>query len=94
LCEGGLGYFPDTVTSRGTKHANELADLAKAGNKAVLLFCAQHSGITQFKIASHIDEKYAQAVEEAQKAGVEVICYSCNFSSDFIELADLVAIAD
>ena len=29
LCEDGLGLFPDAVTSRGTKHANELAKLAK-----------------------------------------------------------------
>lgn len=87
LCEGSLGLFPDAVTQRGTKHANELAKLAKAGHKAVLLFCAQHSGITHFNIASHIDEKYAQAVSEAKKVGVEVICYNCNFSSDFIELA-------
>lgn len=94
LCENGIGLFPDTVTSRGTKHANELADLAIAGHRAVLLFCAQHSGIREFKIARHIDEKYALAVEEAQKVGVEVICYSCNFSSDFIELAHSVSIAD
>jgi sugar fermentation stimulation protein A len=87
LCEGSLGLFPDAVTQRGTKHANELAKLAKAGHKAILLFCAQHSGITHFNIASNIDEKYAQAVSEAKKVGVEVICYNCNFSSDFIELA-------
>lgn len=94
LHDDGLGLFPDTVTTRGTKHANELAQLAKAGHKAVLLFCAQHSGITQFNIASHIDEKYADAVAEAQKVGVEVICYACNFSNDFIELAHSIPIAE
>lgn len=90
LCEKGIGYFPDTVTQRGTKHANELAELAKKGNKAVLLFCAQHSGIIQYDIASHIDAKYALAVAEAKISGVEVICYGCNFSSDFIELAQAI----
>ena len=94
LCENSLGLFPDAVTQRGTKHANELAELAKAGHKAVLLFCAQHSGISNFNIASHIDEKYAHAVAEAQKSGVEVICYGCNFSSDFIELAQSIPIAN
>ena len=87
LCESSLGRFPDAVNQRRTKHANELAILAKAGHKAILIFCTQQSGITHFNIASHIDEKYAQAVSEAKKVGVEVICYNCNFSSDFIELA-------
>lgn len=94
LCENSLGLFPDAITQRGTKHANELAELAKAGHKAVLLFCAQHSGISEFNIASHIDEKYAYAVSEAQKVGVEVICYGCNFSSDFIELAQSIPITN
>lgn len=94
LCENSLGLFPDAVTQRGTKHANELAKLAALGNRAVLLFCAQHSGISNFNIASHIDENYALAVSEAQKAGVEVICYGCNFSIDFIELAQSIPIAD
>jgi len=94
LCENSLGLFPDAVTQRGTKHANELAELAKLGHKAVLLFCAQHSGISHFNIASHIDQNYAHAVSEAQKVGVEVICYACNFSSDFIELAQSIPIAD
>jgi len=94
LCENSLGLFPDTVTQRGTKHADELAKLAKAGHKAILLFCAQHSGITHFNIASHIDAKYAQAVAKAKNVGVEIICYGCNFSNDFIELADSIPHSD
>lgn len=94
LCEDGLGLFPDAVTSRGTKHANELAKLAKSGHRAILFFCAQHSGISTYNIVQHIDEKYAQAVKNAQQDGVEVICYGCNFSSDFIELAHSIVIAD
>jgi sugar fermentation stimulation protein A len=94
LYQEGIGLFPDAVTTRGTKHANKLAELAKAGHRAVLLFCAQHSGITRYKIASHIDEKYALAVKKAQNCGVEVICYTCNFSNDSIELAHSIPIAD
>lgn len=94
LCENSLGLFPDAVTQRGKKHALQLAELAKSGHKAVLLFCAQHSGISHFNIAGHIDEEYAHAVSEAQKVGVEVICYGCNFSSDFIELAQSIPISN
>lgn len=92
LCKNSIGYFPDTVTQRGTKHASKLTELAKAGHKAILLFCAQHSGIETFTIAKHIDVKYAMAVAIAQESGVEVICYGCKFSSDFIDLAHPIPI--
>ena len=45
LAEGNEGFFPDAVTSRGTKHAEELAMLARQGVATALLFCVQHSGI-------------------------------------------------
>ena len=93
LCdENGMGYFPDAVTQRGTKHANELAKLAKQGHKAVLLFCVQHSGIHSVKIAQHIDPKYAEAVRNAQDAGVLLLSYKCNFSIENMSLADALPI--
>jgi sugar fermentation stimulation protein A len=95
LCsEGGMGFFPDTVTQRGTKHANELAELARQGHKAVLLFCVQHSGINSVKIAQHIDPKYAEAVRKAQEAGVLLLSYKCNFSIENMSLANALPIVD
>jgi sugar fermentation stimulation protein A len=88
LCEPNtnIGYFPDAVTTRGTKHANELAALAKQGHRAVLLFCVQHEGIESYAIAEHIDPEYAEALRKAEKDGVLILCYKCNFSMDIMEL--------
>jgi len=69
----GQGYFPDAVTSRGTKHLRELISQVDKGDRAVLIFCVQHSGITSVKAAAHIDPLYAKTLQQAAAAGVEII---------------------
>ncbi|MCC5904293.1 MAG: DNA/RNA nuclease SfsA [Halomonas sp.] len=71
----GHGYFPDSVSVRGTKHLHTLTALAEQGERAVLLFCVAHEGIADVAPAAHIDPVYAAALAEAVKAGVEVLAY-------------------
>ncbi|WP_083023336.1 DNA/RNA nuclease SfsA [Vreelandella lionensis] len=73
--EDGHGYFPDSVSVRGTKHLHTLAALAEQGERAVLLFCVAHEGIADVAAATHIDPTYAAALSDAVNAGVEVVAY-------------------
>lgn len=75
LCESGLGYFPDAVTTRGQKHLRELMAQARAGERAVLLFVVNHTGITSVRPADHIDPAYGKLLREAEAAGVELLAY-------------------
>ena len=86
LAEGNEGFFPDAVTSRGTKHAEELAMLARQGVATALLFCVQHSGIQNVRLAGHIDPKYAQAVRQAAADGVRVFAVGCQISQEKINI--------
>jgi len=86
LCEQGIGYFPDAVTTRGAKHCRELAEHIADDTRCVLLFCVQHTGIQHLKIAHHIDPDYNQALQQAKSAGVEVLAYSCNIGDKKILL--------
>lgn len=86
LCEQQTGYFPDTVTTRGTKHCLELAEQVSSSTECVLLFCVQHSGIKQLKIAEHIDPDYNQALQVARGKGVKIIAYQCDLSDKKILL--------
>ncbi|MGB5862971.1 MAG: DNA/RNA nuclease SfsA [Sulfitobacter sp.] len=70
----GLAEFPDSVTARGTKHMHELAEVARAGHRAVLLYLVQRTDCTHVDIATDIDPAYAAAHAEAAKAGVETLC--------------------
>lgn len=69
----GQGYFPDSVTSRGSKHLRELMLQVSKGDRAVLIFCVQHTGINSVKAARHIDPVYAETLQQAVAAGVEII---------------------
>ena len=86
LCDGNLGYFPDAVTTRGAKHCRELAEYVSNDTRCVLLFCVQHSGVEQVKIAQHIDPDYNQSLQLARDAGVEVLAYKCKISDKKILL--------
>ena len=86
LAEKEYGYFPDAVTMRGQKHLRELMSVAAAGKRAVLLFAVLHSAIERFSPARHIDPKYAQLLNEAQKQGVEVFAYKAELSADNMTL--------
>ncbi len=86
LLEDDSGWFPDAVSERGQKHLRELASVAQGGQRAVLLYCVQHTGIHCVRPARQIDPKYAAAMEEAVSAGVEVLSYGCEISPEQIVL--------
>ncbi len=88
LLEGNQGYFPDAVTTRGQKHLRELTSIVKNGDRAVLLFAVLHTGIHHFKVAKHIDEKYADLLKEAIGSGVEVLVYKAKISPESIILSE------
>ena len=82
----GLGLFPDAVTSRGTRHLQELTGMVNAGHRAVLFFCVQHTGIDHISVARDIDPTYANELHKALEAGVEVIAWGAEMSSEAITL--------
>jgi sugar fermentation stimulation protein A len=89
----GLAEFPDAVTARGARHLDELAIVAKAGCRAVMLFVIQIGSASRFDLARDIDPAYGVAFDRAVKAGVEVLAYGCRLGTDGIYLAGPVKIA-
>lgn len=75
FADTSVAAFPDAVTTRGTKHLRELTQLALAGQRAVLLYCVNLTGITAVRAAKEIDPDYAAALVTAQQAGVEILAY-------------------
>ncbi|MBT4040434.1 MAG: DNA/RNA nuclease SfsA, partial [Rhodospirillales bacterium] len=77
LSPGAPADFPDSVTARGTKHLVELSDMVAEGHRATMMYLVQRDDAGGFMVASDIDPVYANALTDAVKAGVEVICYDC-----------------
>ena len=82
LLQNNMGFFPDSKTLRGQKHLRELANVAKQGKRAVLLYCVQHTGIKSVRVAGHIDPQYALELEQAIGNGLQVLCYSVKISKE------------
>ncbi|MGP0171581.1 DNA/RNA nuclease SfsA [Pseudomonas sp. NCHU5208] len=81
-----IAAFPDAVTLRGAKHLRELAALARAGVRAVQLYCVNLSGIRAVRAAEEIDPAYAAGLREAKAAGVQVLAYGAELSPEGIAL--------
>ena len=86
LKRGPLAAFPDSVTARGTRHLHELARMAAAGCRAVMLYVVQRADCNAFTIAGDIDPAYAEALTLARCRGVEVLCYTCAIRTTGIRL--------
>ena len=76
----GLAEFPDSVTARGAKHLEELANMVKLGHRAMMLYLVQRTDCHQMTLAQDIDPKYAQAFKAAQAAGVDVLVLGTDIS--------------
>jgi sugar fermentation stimulation protein A len=82
----GIGYFPDAPTERGAKHLRELANAA--GYRPVLLFAIQMDGITEVRGNRDTDPAFCEALADAEKAGVKVICLPCHVEPDSLSFTD------
>ena len=89
-----LAEFPDAVTERGAKHLLELANVAGAGGRAVMLFLVQIASAQRFALARDIDPAYVAAFAKARAAGVEVLAYRCQLTCAGIEVAEPIAILE
>ncbi len=81
----GFGQFPDAPSKRATRHIEALQNCVTEGNRAVLLYCVQHSGILRAGVATEIDPVYSKAVRHARAAGVEILAYAADIKVDGFE---------
>jgi len=84
--KNNIAEFPDAITSRGTKHLNELINAKKKGYKSYILYLIQREDCKYFKIAKNIDEEYKITYEKALKSGVKALCYDCKLNNEEIKI--------
>ena len=89
----GLAEFPDSVTARGAKHLGELANMVRAGHRAVMLYLVQRTDCEAVTLAGDIDPTYLKAFQDAQKAGVDVLCLGTNITPNGISVAGQLGFA-
>jgi len=88
----GVAAFPDAVTKRGTKHLQDLQQMVRADQRAVLFFCVQREGIDEVRPADDFDPTYCATLREAHRAGVEVLAYRTQFEEEGPVLVDVLPV--
>jgi sugar fermentation stimulation protein A len=74
--QGTLAIFPDTETTRGQKHLQELTALLPQ-TRAVMLYFINRGDCTEFAPGDTTDPTYGKLLREAIAAGLEVL--PCRF---------------
>ncbi len=85
---GGVGYFPDAPTLRGTKHLRELTEAARHGIRAAVAFVIQMDGVTRVQAHRETDPAFGDALAEAERSGVRVLCLPCHVEPDELRILD------
>ena len=86
LERSGIGYFPDAPTERGVKHIHELIKAKKEGYHAILAFVIQMECISQVRPNIETHPEFGDAMEEAEKAGVDVCFFQCHVEPDSLRI--------
>lgn len=84
---GGLAEFPDCVAARSAKHLRELAAMAQAGDRAVVVFVIQRTDCDRFAACADLDPVFAQTLAAVRQQGVEVYAYACDISPVAVRLS-------
>ena len=90
LENNGVGYFPDAPTQRGVKHLRELAKASADGFKTAVGFVIQMDGVTEVRPNTATHPEFAQALEEAVSAGVEILFFPCHVTPDTLEITEMI----
>ena len=88
--ESKVAEFPDSPTSRGAKHLNDLCLAKRKGFNAYILYLVQRNDCESFKIATDIHQDYKFILDKALKFGVKLLCYDCKLTNEEIKLNEEV----
>ncbi len=83
----GVCAFPDAPTARGTKHLQGLAQAAREGYGAYVLFVIQMENVKYLHPNRATDPGFADALAQARDAGVKILAMECAVTADSMVLS-------
>lgn len=92
LENNGLSLFPDAPTERGTKHIKEMIKVVESGLKGYIFFLIQMENIKYFTPNTSMDEKFSNALIEANKKGVNILAYNSIVKEDSIKINEKIEV--
>ena len=92
LEDNGVCAFPDAPTQRGAKHLRGLAEAARQGYGAYVLFVIQMADVKYLHPNDRTDPDFGAALREAAAQGVKVLAVSCQVSEDEMMISGSVPV--
>ncbi len=75
LVEDERACFPDAVSSRASRHMQELSALSRQGHRVACFFLVQRPDCGCFGPADFIDPGFAREFRQAADSGLEILAY-------------------
>lgn len=92
LEEEGEVRFPDAPSERAVKHVEELIRARREGYGAYILFVIQMKGVNYLIPNADTHPEFAEALQRAAEAGVKLLAYDCQVTSDSLAIAEPVMV--
>ncbi len=90
LEDNGIVMFPDAPTQRGVKHIKELISATHQGYHCTAAFVIQMDNVKYFTPNYATHPEFGKCLEEAEKAGVQILCLDCAVAPDSLEIKNIV----
>ena len=88
----GVCAFPDAPTERGAKHLRGLAEAAREGYGAYVLFVIQMADVQYLHPNDATDPEFGKALREAAANGVNVLAVDCEVTADEMKIRNFVPV--
>ena len=92
LEDNGVCAFPDAPTERGAKHLRGLAEAARQGYGAYVLFVIQMADVKYLHPNDRTDPDFGAALREAAAQGVKVLAVVCQISENEMMISGSVPV--
>ena len=92
LEDNGVVLFPDAPTLRGVRHLNELAQCAREGYEAHIVFVIQMSDVRYFTPNNATHPAFGEALLTTRAAGVRVAALDCAVTEDSLRIGEAVPV--
>lgn len=92
LEDNGVCAFPDAPTERGAKHLRGLAEAARQGYGAYVLFVIQMADVKYLHPNDRTDPDFGAALREAAAQGVKVLAVTCQISENEMMISGSVPV--
>lgn len=92
LEENGVCAFPDAPTQRGAKHLRGLAEAARQGCGAYVLFVIQMADVKYLHPNDRTDPDFGATLREAAAQGVKVLAVTCQISENEMMISGSVPV--